>query len=441
MRKILIGMIVTLLALPAAGHAGSASSRWDLTIGGNIKFDMGWSDQSGGNSGSDMWVSGIPARNTSGTSDLANKYGAQLWGAGETSLNMFVKGPETWGAKSHAFIAGDFTGFWGAAQGTTVNPGNSYNTFNLLIAEMGFDWSNTSLNLGVSGAFFGEPMTFANSVSWNALNFGSKGPAPVVPQVTVTQRLGKSFTVGFGVMSPTNTINQLQQASGPNNDNNSGNPYRNPMPAFEGKVAYSSDACGKVGPWQLLVEWDGFWGQIRNINTDLSHKDTDQWYTDLKFLIPIIPEKNGNKAMALYGDAAGFWTQGGGQIGNWLGNSGGDSFLAANYERGGAGSGDWHAHTLVGLYTHAQFYFTDAISINGWWCYTKVNASQARRTANPDSVVQVNQYIANLQYDVNPAVRFTLEWEYTVARFAAAHEGFKNDGTNNAYRLAAYYFF
>jgi len=119
MKKTLVIMLALFLAIPAISYAGSATSRWDLTIGGNIKFDVGWSDQSGAQSGNDMWAEGVADRNpASGNTQLYNKYGTQLWGAGETGINFFVKGPDTWGAKTHAFILGDFTGFWGAAQAT-----------------------------------------------------------------------------------------------------------------------------------------------------------------------------------------------------------------------------------------------------------------------------------------------------------------------------------
>ena len=93
-------------------------------------------------------------------------------------------------------------------------PGDAYNTFNLLIATMGFDWANTSLEMGVSGSFFGEIATWSNSVGWNALNWGGKGAAPVVPQVTVTQRFDKNWSAGIGMMANYNTVNQLQSPQG-----------------------------------------------------------------------------------------------------------------------------------------------------------------------------------------------------------------------------------
>ena len=45
MKKILVLFVAVMLALPAMSYAGSATSRWDLTIGGMVKFDVQWADQ------------------------------------------------------------------------------------------------------------------------------------------------------------------------------------------------------------------------------------------------------------------------------------------------------------------------------------------------------------------------------------------------------------
>ena len=265
MKKTLVIMLALFLAIPAISYAGSATSRWDLTIGGNIKFDVGWSDQSGAQSSDHVGrrdrgqEPGSPA-----TRQLYNKYGTQMWGAGETGLNFFVKGPDAWGANTHAFILGDFTGFWGAAQATSGPPAN-YNTFNLLIAEMAFDWENTTLAMGTGRSFWGMVPTFANSASWNFAGYGGKGAAPVAPQITVDERFTKNWIGGFGIMSPYNAVNGSEPGRQRHGTATSTTIFRNPLPAFEGKFAYTSDSCGKVGPWQLLAELDGFYGQVRQI--------------------------------------------------------------------------------------------------------------------------------------------------------------------------------
>ena len=59
MKKTLVIMLALFLAIPAISYAGAVNSRWDMSIGGNIKFDVGWTDQSGGMS-SALWAAGIP---------------------------------------------------------------------------------------------------------------------------------------------------------------------------------------------------------------------------------------------------------------------------------------------------------------------------------------------------------------------------------------------
>ncbi len=436
MKKTLVIMLALFLAIPAISYAGSATSRWDLTIGGNIKFDVGWEDQS---SSAAMWAAGNPSRNpSSGNTQIYDKYGAQIWGAGETGLNFFVKGPDAWGAKTHAFILADFTGIWGSAQG---GPPTNYNTFNLLIAEMAFDWEKTTLTMGTGGSFWGMVPTFSLSASWNSLGYGEKGAAPINPQITVVQRFTKNWSAGFGVVAPYNSVNQL--VSGAGMDHNTGGTiasdnFRSSIPGFEGKVAYTSDACGKVGPWQLLAEVDGFFVRNRVINPldDFSKKDVDGWFTDFKLLIPIIPEKNGNKASALYADGEIFWTQGTGGNGNWLANAG-PPWLTSIYQRGAVD--DLHAASMWGVVLHSQFYFTDQFSINGFYSYSKVNASRALQEMG--GIDKGYQIIGNLMYDVNPAIRFTLEWDYSKVHYVPAVAEFHSEGTQNVYRLAAYYFF
>ena len=434
MKKTLVIMLALFLAIPAISYAGAVNSRWDMTIGGNIKFDVGWTDQSGSMS-SAMWAAGNPDRNPAGgTTTKYDKYGTQMWGAGETGLNFFVKGPDAWGAHTHAFILADFTGIWGSAQN---QPPTNYNTFNLLIAEMAFDWENTTLAMGTNSSWFGMVPTFSMSASWNSLGYGGKGAAPVAPQITVVERFTKNWSAGLGVMSPYNQVNELVSPAG--NNSSTADIFRNPLPAFEGKFAYTSDSCGKVGPWQLLAELDGFYGQVRRIyGADFSDKDTNEWFADFKLLIPIIPEKNGNKASALYFDGEIWSSAGTGAGGSWLANAG-SPWLTDVYAR--PTEGDYAAATMWGIVGHGQFYFTDAVSFNAWYAWTTVNASHALRVENPDGIRSGYQFMANLMYDVNPAVRFTLEWDYSNVNYAAAVTGFQNNGSQNVYRLAAYYFF
>ena len=371
-----------------------------------------------------------------------------MWGGGETGLNFFIKGPDAWGAKTSAFILGDFTGVWGSG-GTA----NNYNTFNLLIANINFDWANTSLQMGVGGTFVGMLPTFSNSLAWGSTNLGGKGAAPVAPSVSVTQRFDKNWSVGFGILAPYNQISQLNQPAGfastLSNGQSIENYFRTPFPNFEGLVKYSSDSCGKVGPWQLTVQADAQYGWIRMIGnpavaaTVASKDDVPDWMAEFKFLVPIIPEKNGNKAGALYADASIFMTQGEGQPGSYLGFGGGPNafgWLTDDYADR-TDPMDYNAAIMWGITSHAAYYLTDAVSINAFYLWSSIDPSMTARMTFPGATIKSAQAIGNLVYDVNPAVRFVFEWDYQDATFAAAVPGMKNYGSSNDWRIGAYYFF
>jgi hypothetical protein len=456
MKKTLVIMLALFLAIPAISYAGSATSRWDLTIGGDVKFDTGWSDQAGV-FGNDLWTPGVPMRNAqSGTAGVPWDRGVFLWGGGETGLNFFVKGPDAWGAKTHAIIVADFTGVWGSggflAGNSTASSGINYNTLDLLVAEIGFDWANTSVTAGINGSWFGDLFTWTNQLAWGTINYGNKGAAPVAPQITVTERFDKNWSVGFGVMS---NYNQIDYYNAPGYTVAAtalnlapGTANLNPLPMVEGKVAYSSDACGKVGPWSLLFEVDGAYGRVRNTydyvpGVSLYTKDVPEWLADFKFLIPIIPERNGNKAGALYADAMVFLTQGMGQGGSWLGFGGGAPWVDGDYQRP-ADPTDWAAPVGWGFTAHADFYLSDAVSFNLFYDYFSVDASQYQMVANNGAFNGVNsgyQWIATLLYDVNPAVRLGWQWDYTNVRYPVPLPGFKGNGSTNDYRFSVYYFF
>ena len=51
MKKIVVVMLALTLAIPAVSFAGSATSRWDLTIGGDIKTDFAYSNIAAGELG------------------------------------------------------------------------------------------------------------------------------------------------------------------------------------------------------------------------------------------------------------------------------------------------------------------------------------------------------------------------------------------------------
>jgi hypothetical protein len=451
MKKIFVLVLALFLAVPAISYAGSATSRWDLSVGGTLKFDFGYVNQ---NQGSDYFSS---LREPNGGFDSADyDYGNLIAGAAETSLSFFVKGPDAWGAKTSAFILGDFSGLWA---------GTTYGTFNLLAATVALDWANTTLTMGAGGGVIFNSPTFAgNLLSFGGLNFFAKG-SPVVPQITLTQRFGKAWTAKFGIMAPGNRQGQVAGPNAPlaavfpigSGGNSSINNFtRWGYPQVQGDISWSSPACGKVGPFQLLVGAGGLWGKEKRIfngttlvgpaqpytttlgvvAANLDDDTYDVWMATFRWVVPIIPEKQGNKTGALLTDGIVFT----GQNGDGHGPGPSTAFGNSLYLRT-SGTTDYVAPVFGGGQGHIGFYITNALGLHGFYGYYKLNQSKARDAAAPNNI-ETNQHIfVTLMYDLNPALRIGAEYGNIRTKYAGTATNQKDKGTLQELRVGAFYFF
>ncbi|HOP86318.1 MAG TPA: hypothetical protein PKZ54_07575, partial [Syntrophorhabdaceae bacterium] len=107
MKRFFVIALALLLALPAISYAGSATSRWDVTIGGYVKVELGYSDQLRAN----QYIA--PYRESKGRKVGGDEYGNWFMTGVQTRFNFLIKGPDVWGMKSMAFIEGDFYGAGG----------------------------------------------------------------------------------------------------------------------------------------------------------------------------------------------------------------------------------------------------------------------------------------------------------------------------------------
>jgi len=87
-KKIVVLLLALFLVLPAIADAGSVTSRYDITIGGFVKMDLGWGSQ---DSGPD-YAAAVRGSMPNNQNQL-DEYGSTYWYAGETRLNMLIKGP------------------------------------------------------------------------------------------------------------------------------------------------------------------------------------------------------------------------------------------------------------------------------------------------------------------------------------------------------------
>jgi predicted porin len=87
--------------------------------------------------------------------------------------------------------------------------------------------------------------------------------------------------------------------------------------------------------------------------------------------------------------------------------------------------------------------------------YKNLTNSAGTAYLNNNAIQSETQYLVNLSYDVNPAMRIGIEWDYIKTKYAnygnpipgsgatAVREGLYagNDGSMNAFRFGAWYFF
>ncbi len=92
MKKCLLVLFAVSLILPVLCNAGSVSSRYDVTFGGFVKFDLGFTSQNGNADASTAARSSTSSRKV-----LADEYGNTFMSGGETRFNFLVKGPASGG--------------------------------------------------------------------------------------------------------------------------------------------------------------------------------------------------------------------------------------------------------------------------------------------------------------------------------------------------------
>ena len=426
MKKFVVIALALLLAVPALSFAGSATSKWDVTIGGYVKFDMGYADQA---QGADYAVA---ARSSyRGIQNFNDEYGNFYSAGGETRLNFLIQGPEGWGAKTSAFIEGDFSG---------RTSGDNYGAFSLRHAFMKMQWASDTLTIGHTWQKWGYLPTYSNILlGVNMLSAFQKGSRQ--PQIMWEHKFNKNVGFALGIISPTNSLGTGGGAQRVNGFT------RSKYPFTEGELFYTSDACGKIGPWQMLFSVSGFYGKGRGIWDDTGtnqttsraatsarfhDKDVDAWGLAFKTFIPIIPEKKGNKAGALSLSGQAFATQNP----SWY--LGGLSY--GIYPRS---DGTLVAPLLVGGWGQVTYFFTDKLFISGWYgnMQYKMSERYMRSTTGRDQVQSEQQYIVNLSYDVNPAMRFGIEYDRVNTRYGWYNGGLDRTGSLNSVRVGAWYFF
>ncbi len=473
MKKFIVLSVVAMLAIPAMSYAGSATSRWDLTIGGMVKVDYFYADQS---MNQDMYNAERQAAGN--VSSSRDKYGSTSWGIGESRLNFLVKGPDTWGAKTSAFIEGDFRSMTTNSISSSVRSNvEDYGLFNLRHAFMKFDWPTFSIVAGRTWSVPGNQPCFC-LLGVNEIGSFNKGI--LAEQIYGVWQATKTFSVTGGIMSPY-SINNWPGGTPANGVATDDGFQRSNLPLFFSEVLYKTDACGKIGPWMLQFGLGGIYGQdkpisppaygpIGDINNGASYANTvtsgsgpsnsvqywsnngydsntvNMWMVTFKSYIPIIPEKAPGKVAHSLGLAVAGFT---GQDMRLFAGSTPFKQVTYAYDRTGyaypgtaAGytaynnqlhpNADYVAPVNTGGWAQLQWYWTDTLWSGFYYGQHRTSLSNARKgnlygygiTSSTQSSISTGaierqqEYHVNLIYDPNPAIRLGLEYSYYQTHFA-----------------------
>jgi hypothetical protein len=267
-------------------------------------------------------------------------------------------------------------------------------------------------------------------------------------------------------------------ASGPTIDDGF---QRSNWPMIFTELLYKTDACGKIGPWGLQFGLGGVYAQdkpiapaafgpVGDINGSGSFATTagspntngsgstywnargydsstvDMWMVTFKGFIPIIPEKAPGKLAGSFG--LGFAAFTGQDVRTLIAPT---QFQTGEYAYNRAdptGAGlvnvaDYHAPVVTGGWAQLVFYWTDTVWSGFYYGQMKTNLSQWRKNQISSSGVERQQeYIVNLIYDPNPAVRLGLEYAYYATHYGKSqYPNLTSEGSVNMVRFAAQYFF
>jgi hypothetical protein len=273
---------------------------------------------------------------------------------------------------------------------------------------------------------------------------------PRETQLRWEHRFGKNFATKIALVYPTLEGWKLNGFNGTDNTtNNSASDYtRSNLPFLSGQVRYNSDACGRIGNFNLVAGMSGVYGRkaiMRDAGAATryrySQKQEDGWLAEAFFQIPIIPERNQNKAGALlfYANA---------MTGQGLTPYSAQIFPAA-YRRNNVDTDDYSTPKGYAYEAGFMVWLHDKVWLSPSYNQMTSQASNVWRStlANLNSAYRTQNFNIFLGYAPNPAITMGIEYGRIVTKYAgpgyAAGNMFagKKDGVANAVRFGAYYYF
>jgi hypothetical protein len=423
MKKLIIVAIAILLAMPVLSHAAPVNNKWDMTIVGFVGVFASYNDTN-----EPEWPLSYSAPRRSGTlHNKTNDFGNFAMNI-DPRLGFLVKGPDTWGAKTSAYIEFDFAGM---GTGASADNGEA----RIRQAFMQFGWAKDTITFGnllTPYRQFGvSPSYGANGGTIHPLEGAFGGPRST--QLTWDHRWTKAFTTKFALVYPGQDAWKNTGAA---------SIYTNGLvPNVEGGIKYASDSCGKIGNNMLAFNLSGIYGRKRaehgNTAAGWSQKRLDGWYGQAGFAIPIIPERNMNKAGALL-----FFTEV--SAGQGL-NPVNGFIMPESYMRAGR---EYSSPRTVSYQAGMNLWFSNEVWMSAIYNSTDKHVSNYYNTVlaaagTAETTWSRNQlYNLALFYMPNPAILTAIEYSRAHTNFPANSAlGFQKHGTANSIRFGAYYYF
>jgi hypothetical protein len=410
------------------------ASKFKLSIGGYVKLDYAYnSDYLGASGVISPGTGAIPSKGI-GLNNGANAANQEqsILSVRQSRLWFKVDGPTLLGAKTGSLIETDF---YGDNSAPTESP-----QMRLRLAYGTMDWANTQVLFGQAYDMF-APMIASTQDFRSGSPYGSPN-SPRIPQIRLTEKLNftKDNQLKFvlAVQDPDQTGNNQAAATG----------GTGPNLLYAGQISFVSKNLGAAPGYfgmsmnPLTLTAFGEYGNERAASNN--NKQIDTWGYGLYAFVPVLKSSNGmDRTMTMSIEA--------------------QAYMAANMAFNGAtwtsvtGTPNAISNTVntAGIQTPAQdwgataqviFYPTQSLGITAGWgsryAYNKVNYDIANYER------QSQEAYANVAYDLNAAVRVAAEYQnmqtvYGNANGSAALllTGRKAVGTDNTYRLCAYYFF
>ena len=405
----LVAALVLVAFCSMDAMAGSVTSRFDVSLGGYVKLDyINQSAKLGPLTGP------VPADGT-----LKADQDESLFTARQTRVNLKVTGPECMGAKTTAFIEGDFYG----PQGTNESP-----NFRMRHAYGALTWDKTQVLFGQFWDIF-TPMV-ASTIDFRSGQYTGTPNNPRVPQVRLTHTYS---------LSDSNALRVIVGAQNPVENFKSDPSTSGNMVNVAGQAMLTSKALGvSPGYWglpmnPLTIGVFGLYGKedVANGTTTPADEDTiDVYGYGLYTFVPLLQSCDGkSRAMTLSFEAQGYVAAGLDVIGATATNALGTT-------------GDLDAAKGYGVTGQFIFYPTQSFGIATGYGRRNILDSEDYRDGTDNTYEKYNeQYFINFSYDLSASIRVAAEYQRLKTSYIDAQTGATDSGSANRYMGSAMFFF